>query len=178
MADPDRNRCHSRSANRAGTTAFDIEATIPPDRFHCVTIFIKVTGERGDTRSRSASPTPSTAARAPNEKGSPRLPIGVHIDAVPWLNRRQGKIEYWARVRPDHIAFDALADRVLSETGQQARNLAFVEMGRRVAEQDVGVGSLLQEDGWLLISSLSRNWRNISSTSTASPHPPRRVKGG
>ena len=146
MASKDRNICISRSSNRAGTTEFSIETSIPPSTLTAKTVYIKVTGERGDGRSRSASPSleRSQSAKADQRDFRMRpLPLGVHIDAVPQINRRKGNIEYYARIRPAHLKLENVQHRALYETNQSARELFYVDLGRRVQEKDVG-SSLLR----------------------------------
>ena len=140
MADPCRNECFSRAPNRAGSTAISIETSVAPENVTTKIVYIKITGSRADSRSRSASPIlqgDTGPRRGAADWSLLPLPHGIYVDAVPQIHRRHGDVEYLARIRPISLHYEAVNDRAIRETGQAARELNWVDLGRRVPERDV-----------------------------------------
>lgn len=105
-------------------------------------VFIKVTGPRWDTRSRSASPKRREDGterfhREVQDWNTAPLPPVAHIDIVPHMKRGSNRIDHYARIRADHMDFDLVNSRALTETNVPARHIASVRLDRRIPEKDV-----------------------------------------
>lgn len=81
----------------------------------------------------------------------PSLPADIFIDAIPVIKRGNGKIEWWARVRPSQMSFEDVNSRSLAETGIRAEQITLLDMSTRVPEKDVSQTSVLSRVGnWLI----------------------------
>lgn len=154
MDDPEKHICSFRSAGRLAATVFKLNIEQLPWQYSTRTLYIRLTGNRYDDRSRSASPSRlqrtddgETAGKLSDRRYSlQRMPPKLVVYAAPAASRWNGEAGFWwAHVVPSGSSMENVRHQVAARTGRDPVVLDEIQMLRSVAEKDVSSPPLFSD---------------------------------
>lgn len=143
LDDPTSVHCTFQSTSRTQTFPFDIAIRQIPSTAFTRFIWVKLTGCRPDTRSRSASPSfgPTNADTGNSEVviDARQLPEEVTVWAVPHIATRNRRLRYRVFVAgPGHDPSSNFQEAE-RKTGKPCEKLYKINFGRRFPEREVSL---------------------------------------